>query len=89
MDADSGDDRPDTAGAFRQGKTIKEIARELRVSRNTVPRVVRSGETAFAYEREVQPRPKLERWSSALEELLEANETKSARERRTLIRMYE
>ena len=74
---------------FGKGKTIKEIARELRVSRNTVRKVVRSGETAFAYEREVQPRPKLGRWSPELEELLEANETKSARERLTVIRIYE
>jgi predicted transcriptional regulator len=44
---------------FLKGKTIKEIARDLKVSRNTVRRVLRSGATSFAYEREVQPRPKL------------------------------
>ncbi len=33
-------------------KSIKEIARELNLSRNTVRRVLRSGETAFSYERE-------------------------------------
>src|SRR4030088_2683019 len=44
---------------FIKGKTIKEIARDLRVSRNTVRKVLRSGETSFEYEREVQPRPKL------------------------------
>ena len=32
---------------FLKGKTIKEIARDLRVSRNTVRKVLRSGETAF------------------------------------------
>ena len=42
---------------FLKGKTIREIARDLRVSRNTVRRVLRSGQTAFAYDREVQPRP--------------------------------
>ena len=36
-----------------RGKSIKEIARDLKLSRNTVRRVLRSGETAFAYEREV------------------------------------
>ena len=40
---------------FLKGKTIKEIARDLRVSRNTVRKVLRSGETSFEYEREVQP----------------------------------
>jgi hypothetical protein len=37
----------------------KEIARDLKVSRNTVRKVLRSGETSFEYERIVQPRPKL------------------------------
>src|SRR3954453_1848405 len=48
---------------FLKGKTIKEIARDLRVSRNTVRRVLRSGATSFEYERQVQPRPKLGRWT--------------------------
>ena len=52
---------------FLQGKTIKEIARDLKVSRNTVRKVVRSGQTAFAYDRDVQPRPKLGRWTADLE----------------------
>ena len=32
---------------FLKGKTIKEIARDLKVSRNTVRKVLRSGETSF------------------------------------------
>ena len=36
---------------FVKGKTIKEIARDLKVSRNTVRKVLRSGETSFEYER--------------------------------------
>jgi predicted DNA-binding protein YlxM (UPF0122 family) len=42
-------------------KSIKEIARDLKISRNTVHKVLRSGETSFSYEREIQPRPKLGR----------------------------
>jgi len=42
-----------------QGKAIKEIARDLRVSRNTVRKVLRSGSTEFRYERAVQPQPKM------------------------------
>ena len=72
-----------------QGKTIKEIARVLGLSRNTVRRVVRSGETAFSYAREVQPRPKLGRWTEDLDRLLAANANASARERLTLIRIFE
>ena len=52
---------------FLKGKTIKEIARDLKVSRNTVRKVLRSGETSFEYERGVQPRPKLGRWTLELD----------------------
>ena len=74
---------------FVQGKTIKEIVRTLRVSRNTVRKVLRSGATAFAYEREVQPLPKLGLWRDELDRLLGINEAKPARERLTLIRLFE
>ena len=74
---------------FIKGKTIKEIARDLKVSRNTVRKVLRSGETSFEYERLVQPRPKLGRWASELDGLLAANAAKSAREQLTLIRIFE
>src|SRR3974377_1025447 len=74
---------------FLKGKTIREIARDLKVSRNTVRKVLRSGETAFEYEGEVQPRPKLGRWSSDLDELLEGNAAKQGREQLTLIRIFE
>ena len=74
---------------FVQGKSIKEIARTLHLSRNTVRRILRSGETAFSYEREVQPRPKLGPWTEALDRLLATNVKAPARERLTLIRVYE
>lgn len=74
---------------FLKGKTIKEIARDLKVSRNTVRKVLRSGETSFEYEREVQPRPKLGRWTAELDELLSTNATKAPREQLTLIRIFE
>ena len=74
---------------FVQGKSIKEIARDLRLSRNTVRKVLRSDETSFAYERQVQPRPKLGRWKEELDRLLAANAEAPARERLTLIRIFE
>src|SRR5208337_1618986 len=72
-----------------KGKSIKEISRTLHLSRNTVRRILRSGETAFSYDREVQPRPKLGPWTEALDRLLTANAEAPARERLTLIRIYE
>jgi transposase len=74
---------------FVKGKTIKEIVRDLKIARNTVRKVLRSGETSFEYERDVQPRPKLGRWSADLDRLLTVNADKSSRERLTLIRIFE
>jgi transposase len=74
---------------FVQGKTIREIARDLKLSRNTVRKVLRSAETAFSYGRQVQPRPKLGRWTEALDRLLARNADAPARERMTLIRIFE
>ncbi len=74
---------------FQKGKSIKEIARDLKISRNTVRKVLRSGETSFSYEREVQPRPKLGAWKAEIDRVLAANATKPARERLTLIRVFE
>src|SRR5271169_4038023 len=74
---------------FLKGKTIKEIVRDLKVSRNTVRKVLRSGATSFEYDRDVQPRPKLGRWTADLDELLAGNAAKAAREQLTLIRIFE
>jgi transposase len=84
----------ETIGRIRRehlvkGKSIREIARDLKISRNTVRKILRSGETSFSYGREVQPRPRLGRWKADLDRLLMANVGKSARERLTLIRVFE
>ena len=55
---------------FVKGRSIKEIVRDLKVCRNTVRKVLRSGETSFSYEREVQPLPRLGRWPALLDRLL-------------------
>ena len=49
-----------------RGKPIKEIARELRISLNTVRKIPRSGEASVSYEREVQLRPGLDQWKANL-----------------------
>jgi len=74
---------------FTRGRAIKDIVRDLHVSRNTVRKVIRSGATAFAYEREVQPLPKLGPWRDHLDRMLTANAGKPPRERLTLIRIFE
>ena len=74
---------------FLKGKTIRQVARDLRVSRNTVRKVLRSGEMVFEYERDEQPRSKLGAWTADLEELLRGNAEKAEREQLTLIRIFE
>ena len=74
---------------FTLGKPIKEICRELRISRKVVRKVIRSNATEFHYERSRQPQPRIGPWRERLEALLEENESKATRERLTLIRIYE
>jgi transposase len=74
---------------FVQGKPIKQICRELQLSRKTVRKVLRSDETAFEYRREFQPHPKLGAWVEALDEMLKVNAARGARERVTLLRVFE
>jgi transposase len=84
----------ETIGRIRRehlvkGKSIKEIVRDLKISRNTVRRILRSGETSFSYEREVQPRPRLGSWKADLDRMLTINVGKAPREGLTLIRLFE
>ena len=72
-----------------QGWSMKKISRKLHVSRNTVRKILRSGETDFTYEREHQPLPKIGPWVEHVDRFLQANEGKAARERLTLIRICE
>src|ERR1700729_442501 len=74
---------------FLKGKSIKEIARDLKISRNTVRRILRSDKTSFSYEREIQPRPKLGRWQVEIDRMLTQNTRNATRERLTLIRLFE
>src|SRR6202162_6396600 len=74
---------------FAQKKPIKAICREFRLSRKVVRKVIRSGATEFRYERGRQPLPRIDPWRGQLDGLLLGNEGKPARERLTLIRIFE
>jgi transposase len=74
---------------FVQQKPIKEICRDLHVSRKVVRKVIRSDATEFRYERGAQPLPKIGPWRERLDSLLLENEGKAPRERLTLVRLFE
>ncbi len=71
------------------GKPIKEICRELGVSRKVVRKALRSDATEFRYERKEQPLPRIGPWQADLDGLLTANEDRPSRDRLTLIRIFE
>ena len=70
-------------------KSIREISRELRLSRKVVRKALRSDKTAFAYKRQRQPRPQLEGHVARLDELLAAERAKPKRERLSYVRLFE
>jgi len=72
---------------FAQGKGARTIARELGLSRNTVRKVLRSGETSFDYERSEQPHRKLGLFIGRLEAMLTANGAAAKKDRLTLTRI--
>ena len=72
-----------------KGVPIKKLARDLRVSKNTIRKVVRGDATSHTYERKIQPMPKLGPWVEELERQLEANEKRKRRYRLSLLRIYE
>ena len=74
-------------GYFGDRKPIKEIVRELAVSRKVVRKVVRSGATEFAYRRQVQPRRQLGAFAGRLEALLAEDAARPRRDRLTLRRL--
>ena len=61
-------------GRFQRGRYVKG---------KPIKEIVRE------FDRRVQPMPKLGPWTAELERMLEANETKSKRERLTLLRISE
>jgi transposase len=74
---------------FIEGKGIKTICRDLKLSKKVVRKVIRTGLTEFSYVRAVQPRPKLGAWLDDLNRLLAINAARASRERLTLMRVYE
>ena len=71
------------------GKPIKQIARELRLSKNTVRKILREDVIKLHYERRVQPRPMLGAFVPSLDRRLEEDKNLQQRQRRSAKRLYE
>src|SRR2546423_12189493 len=83
----------ETIGRIRRAflvdhKPIRQIVRELRVSRKTVRKAIRGSSTEFRYDRQAQPQPRLGEFVARLDGLLEANSKRPARERLTVRRVF-
>lgn len=73
----------------RDGKSIRQIARDLRLSRNTVKKVLRGEATEFTYSRTTQPLPKLGPFEDSLLSHLSCDAKKPRREQRTGMALFE
>ena len=73
----------------RDGNSIRNTAKELGISRNTVRKAVRSQQTAFSYRRKSQPLPVLGAFVERLEKTLAEDCKFAKRQRRTAIVLFE
>ncbi len=73
----------------RDGKSIRQTAKDLHLSRNTIRKAVRSQETTFKYERSIQPRPKLGPFLDSIEKRLKEDQKLPKRSRRTAQILFE
>ena len=73
----------------RDGKSIRQIARDFNLSRNTVKKVIRGDSTEFTYDRKIQPLPKLGPFAESLAAYLEADRILPRRQQRTAVVLFE
>ena len=71
-----------------RGKSVRSIARDLRLSRKTVTKYVGSGNTDARYERQTQPYPRLGPFLAELNSLLERNERQPRRDRLDKLQLF-
>ena len=72
-----------------KGESIKQITRELGLSRNTVRKAIRADKTAMEYVRSVQVAPKLDDYKQQLTTWLEEDSKRPKAQRCSARRLYE
>lgn len=71
-----------------KGHDIKQIARDLNISKNTVKRVIISGKADKKYKRDNQHRPKLGDFTETLLKWLVSDHKLRRKDRRSAMRYY-
>ncbi len=71
-----------------KGKGFKTIARELKLSKNTVKKIIRSDETVSVYQRQQQGYPVLEKYKDKIIEKLKYDAKEPKRRKRTITKIY-
>ena len=71
------------------GKPIREIARDLRLSRKVIRKAIRAPDGAFDYHRSVQPLPRIGPFQERLDVLLAENEARARRDRLRMTRIHD
>jgi len=74
---------------YRHEKSIRQISKDMRLSRNTVRKLLRSDEHIFDYKRILQPMPKLGLYGAWLDEQLEYDSQQPRKHRRTAKVLFE
>lgn len=75
--------------AKRDGTPLREIARKYRLSRNTVKKYLKNGETGPEYKRKTEFKPKFGPYVAELERLLEEDLKEPKRDRRSAQMLFE
>jgi hypothetical protein len=71
------------------GKSVRAIARDLRLSRKAVRKAIGAPEGAFTYQRAVQPLPRIGPFQERLDTLLTENEGLPRRDRLRMTRIHD
>lgn len=74
---------------FVEGRSIKKISKDLNISRNTVRKVIRSGNTKHEYSRKNQPQPRLGQYFNFLDDYLTKDWNNPKKRRITARRLYD
>jgi transposase len=75
--------------ALAKGESIHSVAKKYRMSRNTVRKIARSGQTEFTYPQRASQRPVLGSYIERLKEILERDMEQPVKVRRTGKKVYE